>query len=124
MSGEFEISRELRFEAAHHLPHAPVEHKCRRLHGHSFVIEVTVGGELREPEGWIMDFAEIDSVLSPVRSELDHRLLNEVSGLANPTSEELARWIWKRVSPGLPPGVRLARVVVRETCQSAASYVE
>jgi 6-pyruvoyltetrahydropterin/6-carboxytetrahydropterin synthase len=122
MSEHFEMQRTMRFEAAHHLPHTPAEHKCHRLHGHSFTVEVTVNGELRQPEGWIMDFGELGGLLEGVHAEVDHRLLNDVPGLENPTSEELARWICLRLAPKLPAGVTLDSVTVRETCQSAVTY--
>jgi 6-pyruvoyltetrahydropterin/6-carboxytetrahydropterin synthase len=86
-------------------------HKCERLHGHSFRVEVHVTGPVAEPSGWILDFAAISSAFAPLHAMLDHHYLNEVDGLANPTSENLARWVWDRLSlPGL------SRVVVRETC--------
>jgi 6-pyruvoyltetrahydropterin/6-carboxytetrahydropterin synthase len=122
MTELFELSRTLSFEAAHHLPRAPREHKCRRLHGHSFIVDVLVSGELRQPEGWVMDFAELGGLLKGVHADLDHRLLNDIPGLENPTSEEVARWIWLRLAPQIPADVRLRTVTVRETCQSAVSY--
>jgi 6-pyruvoyltetrahydropterin/6-carboxytetrahydropterin synthase len=118
----FELSRTLSFEAAHHLPHVPSEHKCRRLHGHSFTVEVVVSGELRQPEGWVMDFAELGGLLEGIHADLDHRLLNDIPGLENPTSEEMARWIWLRLASQVPADVRLSTVTIRETCQSAVSY--
>lgn len=122
MTERFEMRRTMRFEAAHHLPHTPPEHKCHRMHGHSFEAEVAVSGDLIQPEGWIMDFAALGDLLAVIRADLDHRLLNDIHGLENPTSEELARWIWLRLTPHLPCGVLLTRVSVRETCQSAVSY--
>ncbi len=116
------MRRTMRFEAAHRLPHTPPGHKCRRVHGHSFEAEVAVSGEPIQPEGWIMDFAELGDLLEGIHADLDHRLLNDVPGLENPTSEELARWIWLRLTPHLPDDVLLTRVSVRETCQSAVSY--
>jgi|ERR671911_3239191 6-pyruvoyltetrahydropterin/6-carboxytetrahydropterin synthase len=114
-----EISRQFQIEAAHRLPNAPEGHRCRRLHGHSFSIRVTIRGEVKEPEGWVMDFASIDSALAPVMEALDHRFLNEIEGLENPTSEKLAIWIWEAVEGNLP---QLHAVEVAETCRSAARY--
>lgn len=114
-----EIFKEFTLEAAHHLPNVPEGHKCRRLHGHSFRVEVHVRGEVGGETGWIMDFAELKSAFRPVHEQLDHRYLNEVEGLENPTSEHLARWIWERLLPGLPG---LSSVVVRETCTSGCVY--
>ena len=114
-----EIFKEFTFEAAHRLPFVPEGHKCARLHGHSFRVEVHVAGEVDSRTGWIMDFAEIKAAFAPIREQLDHRYLNEIEGLENPTSEVLARWIWERTRPELPG---LARIVVRETCTSGCVY--
>jgi 6-pyruvoyltetrahydropterin/6-carboxytetrahydropterin synthase len=113
-----EIFREFTFEAAHRLPHVPAGHKCARLHGHSYRVEVRVRGDVGPVTGWVMDFADIAAAFRPVHDALDHRYLNEVPGLQNPTSEVLARWIWERLVDGLP----LAAVTVRETCTSGAVY--
>jgi 6-pyruvoyltetrahydropterin/6-carboxytetrahydropterin synthase len=121
MSERFEVTRVLRFESAHFLPSAPADHKCRRMHGHSFRAEVSVAGPLQQ-QGWVLDFAELDRLLAPLRIELDHHLLNDVPGLENPTSEEIARWTWRRLESHLPPGVSLSKIVVRETCESAVTY--
>lgn len=89
------------------------------MHGHSFRIELHVGGEVDESMGWVMDFADIKAAFQPLFDQLDHRCLNEVAGLENPTSENLAHWIWERVKPGLP---LLRRVVVRETCTAGCRF--
>lgn len=122
MSDRLELSHELRFEAAHFLPKAPPGHKCRRLHGHSFRARVRVAGALDSERGWVIDFGALDRLLAPLHEQLDHRLLNDVEGLENPTSEEIARWIWHRLDPLLAPEVALCEVSVEETCGSAVSY--
>lgn len=114
-----EIYKEFGFESAHRLPHVPEGHKCSRLHGHSFRVSVHVEGPVGQPSGWVMDFADIAAACEPVREELDHRYLNEIAGLDNPTSEVLARWIWARLAPALPG---LAIVEVRETCTTGCRY--
>lgn len=114
-----EIFKEFSFEAAHRLPNLPAEHKCTRLHGHSFHVDVHVRGPVSPTTGWIMDFAEIKAAFAPIHDALDHRYLNEIDGLENPTSEVLARWIWARLAPRLPG---LSRIVVRETCTSGCIY--
>ena len=114
-----EIFKEFGFEAAHRLPNVPAEHKCARLHGHSFRVEVHVRGTLDPHLGWVMDFADLKAVVKPVINELDHYYLNEIPGLENPTSEVLARWLWTRLQPDLPT---LTRIVVRETCTSGCTY--
>jgi 6-pyruvoyltetrahydropterin/6-carboxytetrahydropterin synthase len=113
-----EIFREFTFEAAHRLPLVPEGHKCARLHGHSYRVEIRVEGPVTEA-GWVMDFAVIKDAFAPLHELLDHRYLNEVGGLANPTSENLAAWIWDRLATASRlPG--LSAVVVRETCTSGA----
>ena len=114
-----EIFKIFTIEAAHHLPNVPPNHKCRRLHGHSFRIDVHVAGPLQEREGWIMDFAEITRAFQPLFEQLDHHYLNEVEGLSNPTSEHLARWIWRKLKPSLP---LLSAVVLHETCTAGCTY--
>lgn len=114
-----EIFKIFTVEAAHHLPNVPGDHKCRRLHGHSFRIEVHVSGPVSEPEGWVRDFADVGRAFQPIHEQLDHRYLNEIPGLENPTSENLARWIWPRLKPSLPG---LSEVIVRETCTAGCVY--
>jgi 6-pyruvoyltetrahydropterin/6-carboxytetrahydropterin synthase len=113
------IVSEVRFESAHRLPNVPAGHKCERLHGHSFRAELHVTGPVDARTGWVMDFAEVRAAFQPLHEQLDHRLLNDVPGLDNPTSENLARWIWQRLKPALPG---LAAVVVHETCTSRCIY--
>ena len=114
-----ELRKTFQFEAAHLLPHLPKSHKCRRLHGHSFKVEIVVSGECNSKLGWLMDYAEISRRFRPIWEKLDHRYLNEIPGLTNPTSEEIAAWIWKRLKPKLP---LLTEVVVAETCTARAIY--
>lgn len=113
-----EIFREFTFEAAHRLPHVPEGHKCARLHGHSYRVAVHVSGDVDPHTGWVMDFGDLKRAFEPLRDQLDHHYLNDVPGLSNPTSEVLARWIWDRLSGGLP----LTAVSVRETCTSGCVY--
>lgn len=114
-----ELVKDFRFEAAHRLPRVPEGHKCGRLHGHSFRIEVVVRGQIDRDSGWLIDYAAIAQAFAPLRERLDHHYLNEVEGLENPTSENLAVWIWERLAPRLPG---LHRVVVHETCTSRCAY--
>ncbi len=113
-----EIFKEFTFEAAHRLPNVPEGHKCARLHGHSFRVKLYVGGPVDPHAGWVMDFAELKRAFRPLHDILDHNYLNDVEGLENPTSENLARWIWDRLAPELS----LSRVIVRETCTSGCVY--
>jgi 6-pyruvoyltetrahydropterin/6-carboxytetrahydropterin synthase len=114
-----EIFKDFTFEAAHLLPNVPVGHKCARLHGHSFRVRVTVRGPLHPHAGWVMDFDELKAAFRPLHDRLDHRYLNDVPGLENPTSEHLARWIWGELRPALPA---IAAVEIRETCTSGCIY--
>jgi 6-pyruvoyltetrahydropterin/6-carboxytetrahydropterin synthase len=106
-------------EAARRLPKLPESHPCARVHGHSFRIEIHVSGPVDPDTGWVIDFAELDAAFAPVKAALDHRYLNDVPGLENPTSERLAQWIWQKLKPALPG---LSRVVVQETQQSGCVY--
>ena len=114
-----EIFKEFTFEAAHLLPNAPPSHKCSRLHGHSFRIEIHVRGEVDPRTGWIMDFADIKTKFQPIYDKLDHRYLNDIEGLSNPTSENIARWIWEKLRPSLGS---LSKVIVRETCTTGCIF--
>ena len=114
-----EIFKKFTVEAAHRLPNLPEQHKCRRLHGHSFGIEIHVSGPLTPKEGWIIDFADLTRAFQPIYDQLDHHYLNDIPGLENPTSEILAQWIWKHLKPVLP---LLSKVVVRETCTAGCIY--
>jgi 6-pyruvoyltetrahydropterin/6-carboxytetrahydropterin synthase len=114
-----ELRKTFQFEAAHLLPLLPKSHKCRRLHGHSFQVEIVVTGECDAKLGWVMDYAAITEAFRPLHQRLDHYYLNEVSGLENPTSENIAIWIWRKLKPRLP---RLSEVVVAETCTARCIY--
>jgi len=114
-----EIFKVFSLESAHRLPNVPAGHKCARIHGHSFRVEIHVRGALDEHLGWVMDFADVKAAFEPLFQRLDHHYLNDVPGLENPTSENLARWIWRELAPALP---QLSKVVVHETCTSGAVY--
>lgn len=114
-----ELRKTFQFEAAHLLPHLPKSHKCRRLHGHSFKAEIVVAGECDPGLGWLMDYAQISEAFKPLWEKLDHRYLNEIPGLENPTSENIAVWIWNRLKPKVP---ELTEVVVAETCTARCAY--
>ena len=116
---KMELRKTFQFEAAHLLPHLPEGHKCRRLHGHSFVAEIVVSGECDATLGWVMDYADIKAAFRPLWERLDHRYLNDVPGLENPTSENIAAWIWRELKPRLP---QLTEVMVAETCTARCVY--
>ncbi len=117
--GRVRLVRSFTFEAAHRLPNVGSGHKCARLHGHSFRVEIVCAGQIDPRTGWLIDFAEIKAVFSPLLEQLDHRYLNDIEGLENPTAENIARWIWVRLKPSLPV---LTNVGVAETCTSRCEY--
>ena len=109
-----ELRRTFQVEAAHRLPNLPSEHKCSRLHGHSFRITLRVCGEMDPTLGWVIDYADIKAAFAPLFETLDHHYLNEVAGLENPTSEH-----WERLVGALPG---LSAVEIAETCTSRCIY--
>lgn len=106
-------------ECARRLPHLPAEHPCARVHGHSFRVEVHVSGPLDPTLGWVLDFADVTAAWAPVHGALDHRYLNDIPGLENPTSEHMAMWIWAELKPALPG---LNKIVIQETASSGCIY--
>nr|WP_188745491.1 6-carboxytetrahydropterin synthase QueD [Marinobacterium zhoushanense] len=114
-----QIYKDFTFESAHFLPNVPDGHKCGRLHGHSFMARIYVEGDVSKETGWIIDFADIKSAFKPLYDQLDHYYLNEIEGLENPTSENLAKWIWERLKKTLP---ELSMVEIKETCTSGCLY--
>ncbi len=116
---DMDIFKVFTLESAHRLPQVPPGHKCAHVHGHSFRVEIHAAGPVTAREGWVMDFADLSKAFQPLFEQLDHRYLNDIPGLENPTSEHLAQWIWVRLKPGLPA---LSKVVVRETCTAGCEY--
>lgn len=114
-----EIYKQFSIEAAHWLPNVPEGHKCKRLHGHSFRITIHVSGPVDEQMGWVEDFSGIKAAFKGIEDQIDHRCLNEIAGLENPTSEHLAQWLWRSLRPMLP---LLSKIVVEETCTSGCVY--
>lgn len=119
-NGGMEIFRVFHLQCARRLPNLPPSHPCSRQHGHSFRVEVHVSGDLDPMLGWVVDFAEIDAAWRPVHDALDHRYLNEIAGLDNPTSERLAVWLWAEIKPRLP---QLCKIGVMETSDSGCVYI-
>ena len=116
---QIELVKTFGFEAAHWLPTCPQGHKCRRMHGHSFKIDVAVSGPVDPKKGYLIDYGDISVAWTSLDEQLDHHLLNEIDGLENPTSEMLAVWVWDRLKPQLP---MLASITVHETCTSSCVY--
>jgi 6-pyruvoyltetrahydropterin/6-carboxytetrahydropterin synthase len=113
------LTKTFHFEAAHDLPTFPEGHKCRRLHGHSFRFDVVVEGDVDPARGYLIDYGDIKKAVEPVIRRLDHYYLNEIDGLSNPTSENLAKWLWDRIKCALPG---ISTITVYETCTSACEY--
>lgn len=116
---KFELKQHFQIESARYLPHLPPEHPCSRMHGHSFKIVLTLVGTLDPVLGWVIDYNEIQKIMQPLLTQLDHRILNEVPGLENPTSELLAKWLYDHGSQHL---ANLVRVTVAETPLTECSY--
>jgi 6-pyruvoyltetrahydropterin/6-carboxytetrahydropterin synthase len=115
------ITQAFRFEAAHRLPGVPPTHRCFQLHGHSYRVELRLAGPVQAETGFVVDFFDVERAFEPLRAQLDHSYLNEIDGLGNPTAENIAVWIWRRVRPAMP---LLAAVVVYETPDCWAEYTD
>ncbi|HVV17544.1 MAG TPA: 6-carboxytetrahydropterin synthase QueD [Polyangia bacterium] len=114
-----ELTKEYRFEAAHHLPCVPQGHKCSRTHGHSYKVEISVAGPIDPKTGWLIDFGVIDDAWATLFARLDHQNLNDVPGLENSTCENIAIYLWRELRPHVPP---LSAVTVWETYDSKCVY--
>jgi 6-pyruvoyltetrahydropterin/6-carboxytetrahydropterin synthase len=114
-----EVFKEFTFDSAHFLPNVPEDHKCRRMHGHTYRVRVVVQGKLAPTLGWVKDFADIKKLFTPIKDRLDHRTLNDIEGLENPTAENIAVWIWNKLKPDLP---ELKEIWVLETPNSGCVY--
>jgi 6-pyruvoyltetrahydropterin/6-carboxytetrahydropterin synthase len=113
------ITQAFTFEAAHRLPNVPPEHRCHRMHGHSYRVELTLEGAVDAQSGFVVDFFDVEAAFGPLLARLDHYCLNDIEGLENPTAEHIAMWIWTGIKEPLP---QLANVTVYETPMSWASY--
>ncbi len=113
------ITQAFTFEAAHRLPCVPPTHRCYRMHGHSYRVELRLEGTLDPATGFVVDFFDVEHAFAPLLAQLDHQCLNEIDGLSNPTAENIAVWIWERVKASLP---LMAAVVVYETPNCWAEY--
>ena len=116
---EFELKQHFSIESARFLPHLPKSHPCAHMHGHSFKIILTLVGEMDPHLGWVIDYNDIQNKMRPLLMQLDHKVLNDVEGLKNPTSEMLAYWIFERAGLVLP---MLKRVSIAETPTTECSY--
>ena len=113
------LTKDFTFEAAQTLPNVPPDHKCRRMHGHSFKVEISVEGEVDPHLGWVYDHAEISKAVEPLLEKLDHSYLNEIDGLENPTIEYIAAWLSRHLRSKCPG---LCEIVIHETPTARCSY--
>ncbi|WP_027155424.1 6-carboxytetrahydropterin synthase QueD [Mesorhizobium sp. WSM2561] len=113
------IAQAFTFEAAHRLPRVPESHRCHRMHGHSYRVDLRLAGSVNPDTGFVVDFFDVEAAFAPLLQRLDHHCLNEIEGLTNPTAENIAIWIWDRIKPILP---QIASVIVWETPQCWAEY--
>jgi 6-pyruvoyltetrahydropterin/6-carboxytetrahydropterin synthase len=108
------ITRRYHFESAHWLPHVPDWHKCRRMHGHNYEMEIVIEG-VPKPDGFILDFFDVDKEVLPLLQAVDHRCLNEISGLENPTAELIAAWFLEQLQTMYPPATKV-RIYETKDC--------
>ena len=113
------VTQAFTFEAAHRLPHVPATHRCHRMHGHSYRVEITVSGAVDAATGFVIDFFDLEAIAAPVIRQIDHYCLNDIAGLENPTAENIAIWIWNKIALGLPI---LSNIRVYETPLCWADY--
>ncbi len=113
------IYKKFAFDSAHFLPNVPEGHKCKNMHGHTYNLTVFLEGDLDTDLQWVMDFKELKDVVKPVIDRIDHRLLNDIKGLENPTAERIVVWIWEQIEPKLP---LLSKLELNETPTSGAVY--
>lgn len=107
------------FDSAHYLPNVPQGHKCGGMHGHTYTLKVFISGSPGANSGWIIDYTDLKSRIKPFLDILDHKVLNEIPGLENPTSENLAIWLWRMIKPIFPD---LMRIELNETPTSGVIY--
>ena len=107
------------FDSAHFLPHVPEGHKCKNVHGHTYRLTVHLEAPLEEHLCWVMDFADVKKVVKPIINQVDHKLLNDIEGLENPTCEILAQWLWEKIKPEIPI---LNKIELWETPASGCVY--
>jgi len=114
-----EIYKEFAFDPAHFLPHVPDGHKCKEIHGHTYHLRVYIKGSPDKNLGWIMDFKELKDLVNSLVDQVDHKLMNNIHGLENPTAENITIWFWDRLKPMLP---LLSRIELKETPTTGVIY--
>tara|TARA_B110000444_G_C18805268_1_gene579594 strand:- start:377 stop:733 length:357 start_codon:yes stop_codon:yes gene_type:complete len=114
-----DIYKIFNIESARSLPNLPDSHPCKNIHGHSFKIKIIVSGKINKSTGMVIDFDEIDKLFNPIHSLIDHKYLNNIEGLENPSSENLAIWIWEKLKPKLPT---ITQIEIKETDKTGCIY--
>ncbi|MDH5718709.1 MAG: 6-carboxytetrahydropterin synthase QueD [Spirochaetia bacterium] len=115
------LEKDFFFDSAHFLPNVPLDHKCRNIHGHTYKLTVGIKGKLTKKEKWIIDFAEIKKFVNPFIETLDHKFLNSIPGLENPTAEVIAQYAFIKIKKNIP---NLYFVRIEETSTSRFTYYE
>jgi len=113
------IFKKFTFDSAHSLPNVPDGHKCKAVHGHTYQLTIYIENELVENLDWVMDFAVVKSVVKPIIDIVDHKYMNDIEGLENPTCEKIAIWLWDRIKAGIPS---LKKIELNETPTSGVVY--
>jgi 6-pyruvoyltetrahydropterin/6-carboxytetrahydropterin synthase len=113
------LFRQFSFDSAHFLPNVPDGHKCKEIHGHTYRMVMYLEDNLHTDKGWVMDFGEIKELVAPIIDSIDHKLLNNIEGLENPTCELITVWLWNKIKPLIPI---LKKIELHETPNSGAIY--
>ena len=113
------IFKTFTFDSAHSLPNVPDGHKCKEIHGHTYRLTIYLEGELEKDLNWVIDFADLKNAINPILEIVDHKLLNKIEGLENPTCEMIAKWLWNKIKAQVP---LLSKVELHETPTSGAIY--
>ncbi len=114
-----QIFRKFSFDSAHFLPNVPEGHKCRNIHGHTYKMIVFIEDDLDPKLNWVMDFAAINQAIDPIIKSIDHKLMNDIPGLENPTCEQIAIWLWNQIKEKIP---QLVKIELNETPTSGVIY--
>lgn len=114
-----QIFKQFTFDSAHFLPNVPDGHKCKEIHGHTYKMIVYMEGDIEADSGWLMDFGDLKKIIEPIVKSIDHKFLNKIEGLENPTCEMMTIWLWNKIKPNLPS---LTKIELHETPTSGAIY--
>ena len=110
------VYKNFNIESARSLPNVPKTHPCYNVHGHSFKIKISVKQKIDKTTGFVIDFQDGSQ---PIIEILDHKYLNDIEDLNNPTSENMCIWIWKKLKPSLP---NIYEIEIKETDSTGCIY--